>query len=84
MSCKVYDVRVYPGVSSGFDIVARVRGGIMKLGNHPTIETALEAAQAVEGKTPAQPVYVYPRSLPDLMAEAVAPALGALPKGGEA
>lgn len=83
MSRKVYDVRLYPAVSSGFDIIARVRGGIMKLGNYPTIEAALAAAQMTEGKKPMQPVYVYPRSLPAMMAEAVAPALGATPEGGE-
>lgn len=82
MSRKIYDVRIYPGVASGFDIIVRVRGGIMKDGSHPTIEAALDAAQAIEGKPAGQPVYVYSRSLPDLMSEAVAPAVIALMNGG--
>ncbi|WP_265502220.1 hypothetical protein [Paracoccus beibuensis] len=81
MTRKIFDVRIYPGVTPGFDIILRVRGGIMKHASHPTIEAALEAAQAIEDRPTAQPVYVYARSLPDLMAEAVAPAVDAMLKG---
>lgn len=83
MTRKVYDVRIYPGVASGFDIILRVRGGIMKEGSHATIEAALEAAQAIKGKPSGQPVYVYARSFPALMADAVAPALMAMGKVGK-
>ncbi|CAM3139368.1 hypothetical protein PANO111632_05030 [Paracoccus nototheniae] len=83
MTRKIYDVRIYAAVASGFDIIVRVRGGIMKEGSYPTIEAALKAAHSIEGKRPGQPVYVYGRTFPDLMAEAVAPALMALGKGGE-
>ncbi|MFC0201474.1 hypothetical protein [Paracoccus rhizosphaerae] len=81
MTRKIFDVRIYPGVTSGFDIILRVRGGITKHGSHPTIEAALEAAQAIQGRPTAQPVYVYARSLPELMAEAFAPAVGGMLKG---
>lgn len=83
MTRKIYDVRIYPGVASGFDIILRVRGGIMKEGSHATIEAALEAAQVIKRKPSGQPVYVYARSLPTLMAEAVAPTLTAMGKGGK-
>ncbi len=81
MTRKVYDVRIYPSPASGFDIILRVRGGIMKLENYPTIDAALDAARAVDGKEARQPVYVYDRSFSDLMAEALAPAISPMLKG---
>ena len=81
MTAKVYDLRIYPGVSSGFDIIARVRGGIMKLGNHPAMDVALEAARAVEGRKTGQPIYVYDRSFAALFAEGMAPAVEGLMNG---
>lgn len=82
MNRKVYDVRIYPGVLSGFDVLVRVRGGLQPSGNHPTLEAALVAAQAIPGKPPAQPVYVYPRSFAQMMADSFAPAKEAMQQGG--
>lgn len=58
---KALHVRVYPGDQSGFDVVARVRGGIQKTGHYLTIEAALAAAWALDRKDPLDPVFVYDR-----------------------
>lgn len=81
---KVFDTRVYPGDEAGFDVILRVHGGIMRSGNFPTLESAIEAARATPGRKDEQPVYVYSRSFAALFADAVAPAVEALlPKTGE-
>lgn len=77
MSRAPLDVRIYPG-SSGFDVVARLRGGFQGHGNHPTIEAALVAGRAVEGRVADQPIYVFGYSLADRMAQQVAECLDAL------
>lgn len=85
MTRKIYDVRIYPGVDSGFDVILRLRGGIMKHGNFPSLEAALDAARAVEDKKAGQPVYVYDRSFPDLFAAAFVSSVERMAKkGGEA
>ncbi len=85
MSRKIYDVNVYPGADGGFDVIIRLRGGFQKVGDYPTIEAALSAARTVEGKDTRQPVYVYDRSLSDMMAGAITTAIERMAqKGGEA
>ena len=42
-------------------MVARVRGGIQKIGHYPTIEAALAAAWALVRKDTLDPVFVYNR-----------------------
>lgn len=84
MTRKIYDVRIYPGAESGFDIILRIRGGIMKQGTFATLHDALAAARAVEGRKPNAPIYLYDRSFPEMMADALAPAIEAIRKGGAA
>lgn len=78
MKRSVCDVRIYPGPDAGFDVLLRVRGGIKKHGSFPTLETALAAARAIEGKNTCAPVSVYDRSFPELFALALEPVF----KGG--
>lgn len=81
---QVYDVRIYPGTESGFDLILRVRGGIMKHGSYSTLQETLEAAKTVEGRKPNQPIYFYDKSFATGMAEALTPAIEAMRKGGKA
>lgn len=85
MSRAVFDVRIYPGNSGGFDVISRVRGGFQGHGNHATLDAALEAGRAVEGRVADQPIYVFGYSLADRMAQQVAESLDALDrnKGAE-
>lgn len=84
MTLQIFDVRIYPSPSRGFDIILRVRGGIVKQGNWPTLESAFNAATKIEGRKPGAPVYVYDRSFSDLLADDMAPAVEGLLKVGRA
>ncbi|WP_347917112.1 hypothetical protein [Paracoccus marcusii] len=79
---NAYNIRIYPGVVSGFDSVVKAPDGTSKGCHHATMEAALQAAFAVEGMPVGQPAFIYARSLLDLMTEAVVPAPGAVSKGG--
>lgn len=78
MTRVVFDVRIYPGSKGGFDVVARLRGGLQGRGNYSTLEAALEAGRAVAGRVADQPIYVFSYSLADRMAEQVTASLDAL------
>lgn len=80
---KIDHIRIYRnGDGAGFDIILRVRGGIMKQGTYPTLQAALDHAWGLEGRKQGQPIYVYESDFAGMMADAIAPALAAM--GGAA
>lgn len=80
---KIGHIRIYPNPdpANGFDVILRVRGGIQKHGTYPTIDAALAASWALEGRKSGEPVYVYERDFPASLAAAVAPAFNSIAKG---
>ncbi|RHZ98850.1 hypothetical protein D1114_01835 [Cereibacter sphaeroides] len=74
---KIGHIRIYPNPEKGFDVILRVRGGILKHGTFPDIEAALAASWALDGRKLGDPVYVYERDFAGSLANALAPAFGA-------
>ncbi|MBO4169693.1 hypothetical protein [Cereibacter azotoformans] len=74
---KIGHIRIYPNPESGFDVILRVRGGILKHGTFADIGAALAASWALDGRKPGDPVYVYERDFAGSLASALAPAFGA-------
>ncbi|MCB1471218.1 MAG: hypothetical protein KDK08_29540 [Rhizobiaceae bacterium] len=60
---KVSHVRIYPHRDGGFEVWARVRGGLQNTGRYSTVTEALDATRALDLKKPDDPVYVYPLPL---------------------
>lgn len=76
---KIDHIRIYRnGDGQGFDVFLRVRGGIQKHGTYPTVQAALDAAWALEGRKQGQPVYIYESDFATMLADALAPALAKL------
>ena len=71
---KISHISIYMGDPGlGFDIILRVRGGVMKHGSYPRLEAALIAALNIQGRKTGQPIYVYDGSFAELMADRLAP-----------
>lgn len=81
MTRAVFDVRIYPGSNGGFDVVARLRGGLQGHGNYSTLEAALEAGRAVAGRVADQPIYVFDFGLAERLAAQVVAGIEALDGG---
>ncbi|WP_172332227.1 hypothetical protein [Mangrovicoccus sp. HB161399] len=83
MAKAIGHIRIYPNPdpSKGFDVLLRVRGGIMKHGTYPTLEAAIATSWALEGRKPGDPLYIYEHDFPSSFAAAVAPAVAAVTKG---
>lgn len=79
---KIDHIRIYPR-GEGFDLFLRVRGGIMKQGNFPTLQDALDHAWKLGGRKKGQPIYVYEADFSTSIAEAFAPAFGGIAGGAE-
>mgnify|MGYP006961552806 CR=1 FL=1 len=77
---KINHIRIYPGAEGGFDILLRVRGGIVKHSNHPDIAAAITAAWALEGRKPGDSLYVYEPDFPSWAADYITDRLSRLSK----
>lgn len=75
---KINHIRIYPGAEGGFDILLRVRGGIVKHSNYPDIAAAITVAWALEGHKPDDPLYVYERDFSGLAADYITDRLNRL------
>lgn len=65
---RVSHVRIYPLTEGGFEVMARVRGGLQRAGVYPTIDVALDSTRTLNLKNPDDCVFVYPRPFADSLA----------------